>query len=688
MAQTNTTTRKISDGFVDGNNFVGAVSGCDSFSHPCQLKPDQVRWAINAVNKGAIWQTRPGYRTRLTFDLVNTTVFQAWWNEAGQPIIVPQMAVDFTPSNGLPQIVFAVSGSVWFVAVNHDGSFGVPVLITTVSFNQNADQITGTSCVQTATIFAGQYANNQVPTNLLIIQDGINRAGVWNGTTAYQANPQKRISVTPSGDTLYTDGFNETRIGLWCAWSGNRLWVHNGPNGYASDEGDPTHFTEELTFTSFQAFTYPSNVTGCIDRGISGTTNSALWVFTRNTSWAIASGVQGRIPTSTNVGWINTPNFQTQMFSNVGCVAGKSIIIHRGLLYWRSEDGIVVFDSTGTVYSTQNLPPIDQEETYSKRLVAPDAKMSCAGSREAYVFWSVPVGGVTSGRPQNGHTQVLDRQTTVIHTLGLNGPFTYGTIGWQGVWTGIRPVEWCSVEAGGYARTYALSMDQDGVVRIWEAFQGNRCDNGHEIPWAIETRSHLMANSFFETTNFQFFKLSMDQILGNLAVQGSWRGLRGVYHDLLNTSVTATPGSFLLGLPEFSPIVNDTPLQSFTVQSRDITSPNVMGPQPDCQATGVESYFADARDRAFSLFLQFKGRGALTAYRLCGNDPVENTEGRSVAPTGVDETGFNIVPDNDCPVHIPGDTPDYVAVAANPRDAFTPIIPVFDDSDLYQAPAA
>ena len=102
------------EGGLDGAKFSGFPEGVDSFSHPLAIKPTQLRWLENAVTQGGFVQTRPGFKTRLTFD-VNTagTVFNLWWISAGQPVIHPQMMMDFYPSNGQPQKVFAVSGSVW-----------------------------------------------------------------------------------------------------------------------------------------------------------------------------------------------------------------------------------------------------------------------------------------------------------------------------------------------------------------------------------------------------------------------------------------------------------------------------------------------------------------------------------------------------------------------------------------------
>tara|TARA_R110000868_G_C10951526_1_gene767848 strand:+ start:2072 stop:4117 length:2046 start_codon:yes stop_codon:yes gene_type:complete len=681
MSETVTPGRILIEGGLDGGRFAGFPEGVDSYVHPLSVRQTQIRWMENGVTQGAFLQTRPGYKTQLTFNvLASGSQANAWWIGAGRPVVHPQMMVDFTPSNGTPQKIFAISGSVWFCNINPDGSLGVPQRIPGLSFNQNADQITGTLCTQTNTINAGLYVNNIVPRNLLVIQDGINRAGVWDGLSGRHLNPQKKITTDEDGNTLYDSGYNETRIGLWCAWSGDRLFVFNGRLGFASDLGDPTHFTEELTLNSFQVMVFPEDVTGAIDRGTSGNNQSAVIVCTRTTTWTLFSGVRNRIPSAYGAGWANTPGFMTQIFSGVGCVAGKTMIVHRGLLYWKSLDGLVVFDSVNTVNSTQNLPIIDKEMAYSKRLVCPPnnpaGDLSCSGKYASYVFWSVPVGPVSRGRCYCRHTQVLDRQTTSAETTG-----------WQGVWTGIRPVEWSAIQVAAQ-HTYALSLDMDGVVRIWEAFQSNRADNGRPIQWLVETRLDRVQNSVFEYANFRHFRLIVDQVMGNFFIKGYWRGMRGSYHKLLDNYITATPGSVLTPISGFSEVVNNTPHYAFLMQTRTVISEDLRGVNDVCTSAGVESQYEDGTDHAFSLLLKLEGRGAIVAYRIAVDSRPDNTEGQAILNTGVDETGFNIVSATDCPQHIAGGFTEYRLYDQPVQLALSPYQPVYDDSSNYQSPPA
>ena len=681
------------EGGVYRGKGVGWPSGVDSFSHPLFVNELQLRWLENAVTQGAFVQTRPGYKTRLTFDTtVQGSMANQWWQDHEGPVVHPQMCVKFRPSNGQQQLVFAISGSVFYSLIANDGSLSTPVLIPGFQFNPNADQLVGVRCIQSATIIAGQYANNIAPRNLLVIQDGANRAGIWDGLVGIHMNPTKLVTTDYPGNTFYPEAYNQTRIGLWMAWSGNRLWVANGPNVYASDLNDPTHFTEELKLNSAPVFTFEDDVTGMIDRGTSGNNRSQVVVFTATTTETLWSGIQNRIPDpNLGQGWAFTPDFRTKIFDAVGCVAGKSIVVHRGLLYWKSQLGIVLFDSTQTVNSSQNLPPIDSEMAYSKLRISPAPEgmdLTCAGKLNNYVWWSVPVGNCISGRRYNAQTQVLDRQTTVVRSAGTSGAFSAGTTGWQGVWTGIKPVEWANAHVGGQEVTYALTIDAPSVVRIWQAFQSNRADNGQRIPWFMETRLHPVQPFIFYYGLFRAFRLLMDQIEGNVDVVGMWRGLKGTYHELLTTTITATPGSIFAQVPPYATMNAATPVRTFALQGRTVLSRSHQGAASECSAQGVESQYSDSKDHAFSLAIRVTGRAAISAYLMEIDTPQDPTEGTSIKPSGIDESGFNIVPEGGCPVHIPGETPSYVAQDQPQQLGVCPYLPSVGLLSEYVSPAS
>lgn len=638
------------------------LKGVNSYGDPQLIRDDQVRWAVNAVNRGGLWQTRPGFKERFTCA-----------QDLGTH---PQFFTLFTPTNGATYAVFGISGLVYTAQALPNQSFGNIQQIPGLSFDPNAPQLVAQATVKSADIVNGRRVVI-APRNVLIIQDGSSRAGFWDGMSAGHLNPQKRWTAEADGSILFAGGYNQTRIGLWMAWSGNRLWVFLGTQGWASDLNDPMNFTEETVLTQVPVFNFPYPVTGAIDRGTSGIQQSLVFVMLGNSVESLRSGVQNRTL------WTSTDDFQKPIFKGVGCVAGKSVINHRGLLHWYSADGIVSFDSLGTVNSSQSLPAIDQELWYSKRRICRDRSTICAGYLEAYALWSVPVGPTTEGRVYNGHTQVLDK--AVLPAPPDSTGATFGlTEAWQGIWTGIRPVEWATAPLFGESRAFALSKDFDGRIRLWEGFQGNRADNGEQIPWTIETKTHPLTKSPFDTVIFRYFKLLLEQVTGNLDVVGSYKGLRGQYHELLNATITATPGSVLLNTMAYFPYKNSTLTQSFAKQFRELVSPNTSNPGPSgCQSTGVESDRGDAIDRGFSLLLEFRGVGALMAYRLASDVDIQATEGNA---TSKDETGLRILPEANCPLAIAGALPTYTLPDSPATDALVPYQPRLGE-EIYESPA-
>jgi hypothetical protein len=674
---------------------MGFTDGVNSYLAPQLIKDTQLRWAENAVNKGEIWQCRPGFKALLALCTVPGAPLYDWWYNLGdpnplyflrgppgvprlinQPVLNPQFFTIWTPTGGSPQAVFGLNGSVFFAPMLENGGFDTPRQIIGLQFDPNVAQITATSCVKSADLVAFKI-KPITPYNVLMFQDGLSRAGYWDGTGAGQLNPQKLYTVDKTGNTDYVSGYNETRIGKYQAWSGNRLWVWNGTEGHVSDINDPFHFTEECVLTNVPAFYVPDPVTMVIDRGVSGVQENRVFVCTAKQTWTFRSGIQDRTT------WGATQDFQRLTFNEVGCVAAKSAVNHRGLLFWYSESGIVKFDSFGTITNTQSLPPIDSEMAFSKLRMATDRSSICAGHFDSYVFWGVPVGPTQNGRIVNGQIQVLDRNVIPM-TAGIAGTtyFVYEYAAWQGVWTGIRPIEWCTAQVYGRTRCFCLSMDYDGVPRIWEAFQGNRCDNGQPIKWFLETKTHPVTESPFVTDVFRHFRVLLSEVRGTLNITGFWKGMRGVYHQLLETVITAAPGSlFLTGGPS-TPLLRDTPVTSYDKQFRELISEdNRQITAGSCQSAGVESTKTDGEDRAFSLLLKFQGVGAMFAYRIATDKTPQKQEGMVMT----DEIGLKILPDAGCPQYLPGALQTFVLGDAPPAMATMPTTPCYVE-DAYVSP--
>ena len=645
--------------------------GVNSYLDPQLLSSGTVRWAVNAVCKGAIWQTRPGFNTRYAFDVVNNGDIRDWYLNLGQPFLIPQFMRVLTFGDDTPYLIFGVSGTVFRAAINQDLTIDLPQVVDNLQFDRTVTQIVTVVTTKSSDVVDGVVTPCD-PYQVLVIQDGITWAGYWSPKGSGHLNPEKRWTQNDAGDTLFTDGYNKTSLGYWMAWSGNRLWVANRNQVYASNLNDPLNFTDSITLVGVPVINFPDNVTGMHDRGITGFSNNVLFVFTAKTTWSLQSGISDR------ANWISTPNFQVKIYDSVGCVAGKSIISHRGILHWYSQDGIVSHDTINTVYSTQACPPIDSEMAASKAVMSVDRRSICCGSNDSYVFWSVSATPPIGGRIVNGHTQILDKTVVPGTVSGVGVP------AWQGIWTGIQPVEWITESIRGRQFTWALSMDRDGIIRIWEAFQGNRSDNGLQIPWSIETRTHAISDSPFSNRKFCHIRAQLLQVYGNLGMRGFWRSTRGQFHKILDTTITATPGTVLIPNALFTPFTNKTASYNCRKQTRIVISEDVRGTNDENDSVDVENKYTDAIDGAFSLLFRFFGAAAIRAYWIASDVFTDNTEGEVVDA----ETGLRILPEPDGvdPFTVSGTTPDYVLSDSPPQFAFNPIEALAEEAEYAAIP--
>ena len=197
----------------------GLAGGMDSFTLPINLPPNEVAAAENCINRGGVYQTRPDSRSLLCCPC----------NRVAQGCIL------FTPANGIPHLVFACYGKVYISPKPFHSYTQLP----NIQFSFQTRQMAWAICQQSTDY--DSYGNlvfldRTVP--VLIMQDGSTRAAFWDGTTSRHLNPT--FSGTPDKTV---PGLDETRIGLWMAWSNNRLWVSRGNQIFASDIGNPWPLT-------------------------------------------------------------------------------------------------------------------------------------------------------------------------------------------------------------------------------------------------------------------------------------------------------------------------------------------------------------------------------------------------------------------------------------------------------------
>lgn len=545
--------------------------GMDSGVDPEFLGDRFAYLGVNTVSRGGRLRTRPGFET----------VFNA-------PHGQPQGITLFTQNNGVPNLVFACDGYVYHSPYPFVEYFQLP----NIKFSGWSRNVVFQPCLQTTDYDEdGRLFFLNRPRHLLIMQDGRTPAAYWDGSVSRHLNPEK------SFQEFTVQGKDETPLGLWMAWVADRLVVFRGNRGFASDIGNPLKFTETQYLAESRSFTFPDDVTGAVQPYV----GSPLVVFTVNTRTELRVDIRDRTK------WIDTQDFQVTDY-NLGCVSGRSIVQSFGETWWFSEYGLTNLNYALRVNNDSRFRYLDNQMAISKSRISPVMDGICGASFENYLLMSVPAQDI-----QNRHTWVLDQGNTPS-----------GDIAWDGYWTGIRPVEWASGQVSGESRIFALSMDMDGVNRVWEAFSPSRSDNGCPITCFVESKAYNDGTK--ESKLFSHARLYLDSVSGDVDLAVDFAGDTGSYQRILTKRMVATRGSIADG--------HMNRVMDFSPQARVLnTSMNVSS---EC---GVESTIPQNISSAFSLSMQWCGDMAVRGFQMLYDIYSTDYEPNCAA----DESGTRIV---------------------------------------------
>lgn len=584
----------------------GWLGGCNSVRVPWILPDAQYIWGVNVVNRGGIVQTRPGNICRLTLPAGNL--------QGCHFFRVTQNLV-----NPLNYLVFAVDGLVYAIPFPlvqpKDWSI---YRLQNIKFSATAPMIFWADTQQSAT--ENNLGELQIlPTySILVMQDGTSNPAYWDGTVNAHSNPNNTpIPGIP--------------IGTWMAFSGNRLWVASTNQVYASDEGNPLQFLETISGTARGTIQFFQQVTGLVN-AIGLNRESVLYVFTQDQTFAVQSGIIDRTQ------WASTVDFKVILYPGIGCVAGRSIVNHVGLIWWYSYAGLVASDSAAAAYLTSQIHYKDIEMARSKRNFAPDISAICGASFESYLLMSVP-----SGDFLNAHTMALDYSVADELTQSVTAP------AWQGVWTGIRPKEWTTGTVDGVHRIFAASDDyaslpgETSFNHIWEAFQADREDSytitdvnnnqvqiDNPIYWSWETKKY---GDTMDLKKFAYAEIDLIEMGGDINFLVSYAGTKGSYYQILRKAMNAQLDATNVKNQTVIDMYNI--LGTFRPQGRRVTT-QVAQLVPFCQS--VESLYDNTVDKAFSLYFQGCGRMGIEAFRIFTHVFPEPSTGRCEQ----DETTINV----------------------------------------------
>jgi len=452
--------------------------GVNSNLDPSSLSPGQTSWQINTTNKGGIIDTRPGYVSRLRL-----------------PDGKAQGLTIFTPTGGITNLVMAVNGKIYV----SEFPFVTYTQLSGIQFDPGVDHVVFKEATQAKS--AGVLIQ---PRSVLMMQDGRTRPAFWDGATARHLNP---------GGTS-----NETVLGLWMEWIGFRLWVARGRDLFASDIFDPLHFTENQYLSIGGSL---NAMDGDVITALARTADSrSLLVFTIHNTTIVRAGITDRDA------WKVTPDFIALLFPGVGAASGKSPFYHNGELWWWSVQGARRFTQVGAsiLNSRNGVASIEMKRSFENITQEVQNKV-CGFSFGTFLGYSVP-----SGDTFNRHTWALDTSTN--SQISSDSP-----VAWLGIWMGTRPVEWATANVNGMERSFYLSQDACGI-RLWEAFQEDRSDNGGRIFCSVE----FPAIGFQEQTAFKrflFTEYHLAYLSGIVDITCDYRGMWGCWTRIANLQLCA-----------------------------------------------------------------------------------------------------------------------------------------------------
>lgn len=509
----------------------------NSFLNPSKLGPQELSWGYNIKTRGGVPRTRDGFNSSFKF-----TCGKA------------QGCCLFTPTGGLPHLVVAVSGKVYALKYPFTSQFQ----LTGISFAPWAELV----YFKEALVAKTPTAAITNPYSVLMMQDGQSRAAYWDGSTARHLDP------TPDG--FYNGasiGANETPIGTAMEWVAGRLWVIREGQLFASDIADPLHFTETQYLTGGGSF---NSMDGRPFIALRKTAdNQQLIAWSISNTQSLAAGITDRSQ------WATTQNFQQMLFPGVGCTSAKGPISVSGEIMWPSLEGIRQYSAVGSsVFSAKN-PVASHEMIRSWEQRSPTLDHIAGGAFDSYVLFGMPCGDI-----YNRHIWAFDTSSGDL----LAGVYAYpGQLpySWQGVWTGIRPVEFASGFCYNKTRCFCLSQDRD-AVRVWELFDPSEKDGGCEIVCNFETKGNTYGESTVAFKTFLHSNLFLQGVLGNPVISVEYKNEFGCFSRIGNGALCAKD------CQEIPAICNPVPPQQLESQGRYKTTAE---PQADCtQPTPVAPY--------------------------------------------------------------------------------------------------
>lgn len=552
------------------------IKGSNSSLDPTQLPLGYLWNTINMLTVSGVTGCRPGHRCIVKFPKGNL-----------------QGATVFRPILGLEQMLVAVDGVI-YVAEYPFKNFHI---LTNVLMSATAKQIFWKQAVQSVErITPGDQASAVrviPPRAVVFIQDGgITAPAFYDGSAS--GHIRDLPFQTPAGGPM--------------EWIGDRLWVANGNQVFASDISNPFSFVEQVYLGGTSSFNFASDVTAMTQTP--SVEFPQLIIYTEDDVSIIQADIRKRDL------WPDTNGFQRSVLK-VGCPSNRAVVSNFGVVTWLSQSGVVFFDFAVAARNTSRVPIRDNEMLYSKTTLSNDLSLATMGVFGQWVVMSVP-----AEDRYNKHTWVLNSASW--ETITDQGGTT-----WNGYWLGTRPVEWVYGKIAGAERIYHVSIDEDEENRLWESFLPERLDNGCPIMWAAFTRGYFGQSAQVKKpgrpVRFMYADVALAGVEENLDL-GVFvaPGSRGQFHRILTKRISASRGS----LSPDQLITATTKLFAFKPQTRTERTVDFSEQKTDPEdgSCPVESDFLEGVEESFQMLVVGHGPATLRYIRPYANDKEDEDE--------------------------------------------------------------
>lgn len=586
------------------------LGGVDSLLQPTDLAQGTYAWGVNAVNRGGVFQTRPGKRRVISFS-----------GRKGQGLYWVRTMDDRNYA------MVAVDGQVYWAPFPF--SKGTWSHLGGVTFDPDADWIYFQNTIQAIEYDnAGNIKILANPRNVVFMQDGSSIPCYW------------QLDDFSSGivDNAYIPGNPSPKktlpIGTAMLWQDNRLWVAKDDLVYASDILYGASFHEDSYLASQSGFRFPRKVVNLYPAPVQG-----VQVYTESSMHSLASYIQDRTTWASQV----NPPFQQDVNLEIGIVGPWGYGLLHGMPWLFTHRGLISYDRALTQNLTTVLLTVDGEMMRSKQLLAPDISKICLGVWENILMVSVPASAL-----QNRHTWIMDAGIAEK----LNN--TQGTC-WTGIWVGTFPIQFASPIVNGTQHNYELSysggflslnagdspspqpetnLPLQANIHLWENFIPNQLDGCEgNVNCSLETKAYTLTTDDYY--RFVFAEFMIVNLKGIVPLQVYVAGLAGNYQLLFETTLRADVGPW--GNPANSTLYyvskgRTTEFENYRRQVRHMRTQEWVVKESKDEAACLEIGRMDGVDKAFQLMIQWQGRMGIRMVKFFYDRQLQSPQGQCPTP--------------------------------------------------------